>query len=474
MPVVFEQLRDGYKALLDQKGDPRTFAKVVAESTGFIDSRGRGITKGPAGAPSLAEKPKYHPSEFRLDTLAEAMIGPDWKNVIGMNNPNSPFDFTGLQRDAARTGMLQEEVAAPMGPSPWSNVAAWSATVGGLLGAQFTLGYEQAPFELRDIFPVRPAVFWQGGERIIDVVGPWKPAAAVGPGVEYPDNTMSALWVEPGAMVKYGGKISLTKELMAIDISGGQILSQANSLGDSLAYRENELNIDVLLAITQNWRLGMLPDSSATNYNTYNATITDANGNANTIPNQFVNPLTDVGAFQRSDQKLAQLKHPLTGNPIRVNMSLAVFPTPLASWANMINGVTNWSLMNQGTAGPQQPAPGSFPSDMLQVKNPWTGWVRAISSQWLYQRMIASATQTDPNQSPGLGFAADSPQCYQWWRIDPARAACRRQFWAPTSQALNPSDWVMAVQGIAAGFVADMAMMVQVLSGYHIQRNLAQ
>lgn len=467
----FEEVRDRYKHCVDN-GNPLHIAQLVAESVGLCDEDGERYVRED-GAPCLnpdKSKRARKPKEYRADVLAEAIIGRDWKVVLGLNNSSKLFPTESLIAEAARRGLVQEESAAPLGPSMWANVAAWSATVGGLYGAQFNLGYESAPYRLRDLFPVRQGVFWQGGERYIDIIGPFQPAQATGPGEEYPDNTMSALWVEPGPATKYAGKISLTKEMLTIDISGGQMMDAAGQGGETLAFRESELTISVLTGQTNNWKMGMLPDTSATAYNTYGPTIVGP-VNTRTLTNTNVNPFNDVGALQKSDEYTTNLYNPVTDYPMDVDLPVAVFPTAMAAFAEAINQVSDFSLMNQTTINQAQPAPGTFPTDLLRMLNPWRGRVRGISDRWLQARLVGSTTQGDPNRTAGLGLTGAAQ--YRWYRLDPAKAACRRQMWAPTSTSISPNDWVMATQGIVAAFAWDMATSVQVLSPYHIQENKA-
>lgn len=468
----FEEVRDNYKRCSEEYKNPLLIASMIAERVGLCDENGERFTND-KGAPCLnpdrsVRRPK--PTDFQFDMLAEAIIGPTWRTVLGLNNSSKLFPTHAYMSEAARMGLVREESAAPLGPSMWANVAAWSATVGGLLGAQFTYAYESAPFALKDLFPVRQGVFYQGGERYVDIIGPYQPAQATGPGEEYPDMTMSALWVEPGPAQKYAGKITITKETAIIDISGGQIMAKAKELGETLAFRESELTIDVITGQTNNWKLGMLPDTSATAYNTYGATISGPVA-TRTIQNSNVNPFNDVGALQKSDEYTTNLYNPVTDYPMDVEMGVAVFPTCMAAFAEAINQVSDFSIMNQSTINQAQPAPGQFPTDLLRMLNPWRGRIRGIADRWLQRRLTNSTTQGDPNLTAGLGLSGAAQ--YRWYRMDPAKAACRRQMWAPTSQSISPNDWVMATQGLIGGFVCDMSTSVQVLSPYHIQQNKA-
>jgi hypothetical protein len=454
---LFEQVRDKYKTL-SSGGHPGRIVHAVCEAVGLTDGSGRRLRDRRTQDFRLAEKPKYSATDFNPARLAEAIIGPDWKHALGFDSDAETVAIPKLLR-------VQEEAASAVGPSMWANVAAWTASVGGLMQAAFLEGYEQAPYDVWDLFPTRQAIFWQGGERMISMIGAADPAPEVGPGEEHPDMPISALWVEPGPMKKYGGKIVLAKETGAIDISGGGILAASKTGGDSLKYRQNELALDIITGQTANFKLGFLADSAATGYATYGATI----GASGAIPNDLTNPLTDVGGLQRSNEAVAQLLHPVTGNPINVDMRLALFPTSMADYADAINQASGLQPMTQTTVNQAQAAPGTFPNMLLTTANPWKGLVQARASRWLEFRHRASATQTNPNRSAGLGLTGAN--VYRWYRMDPARFAARRVGWEPMTLDLNPGDYQMAVQGLMGGQVFSVAVQYQVLNPYAAQRN---
>lgn len=495
MPVVsLAECRGRFNRLVSSGGTPAHFFGAIMHEVGICDEKGvryvredscerRETANGTVGGdvPTLGQR-RRKPTDFRWDVLAEAMIGPDWRVHIGLDRPEAGLGVMAeLEHKLGRVRMFSEEGAAAStgGPSVWANVAAWSATVGGLMQAQFLEGYQVAEYgALADLFPVKPAVFWQGGERYIDIIGPFQPAAEVGPGVEYPDMGMSAMWVEPGPMKKYAGKITMYKETAAIDISGGQMMAKMKTAGEMLKYRETELSLDIITAPTasavyNNWRLGMLTDTAATQYATYGATVTNPAGRARLIDNDLVNPFNDFGALQISDERLANLYHPVSDQPLMTDLSVALFPTPLAKWANALNNAETISLMNQATAGPAQSPPGTFPSDRIDMKNPYKGIVTALASPDAMRRLdarhVASTTQADPNLSPGLGLSGAAR--YRWYRLNPGKFACKRQFWPATTVDISPSDWVMATQGLVAAQAFDIAVQMQILSPYHIQRN---
>lgn len=488
MPVVTRvEAKSRFQRFTEGGGSPFDFGGAILHEVGLCDEQGNRYLREDScrnpytgethNVPTVADKPKRKPTDFHWDILAEAMIGPDWQRHVGLNRSDAG---AGIVREMKarfeRTAMFREEATVGIGPSVWANVAAWSATVGGLMQAQFIQGYKMAPFgALANMFAVRPAVFWQGGERYIDIIGPYFPAPAIAPGAEYPDMSMSALWVEPGPMTKYGGKISMQKETAAIDISGGQMLAKMKNGGETLSLRETELSLDVIVGYTNNWKLGMLTDPSATAYNTFGPTITSPQGVARLVTNDILNPFNDLGALQVSDENLANLYHPVTDQPMESSLDTVLFPTPLMKFADELNNADEYDLMTQSTAGPAQPPAGSFPTAKTKMRNPWKGRVRALLDEGIARRLddrqIRSTVQTDPNINPGLGLTGQAR--YRWYRLNAALFACKRQFWPATTVDISPADWVMAVQGLVAAQVFDIATQVQVLNPYAIQRNRA-
>jgi hypothetical protein len=487
MPVVsLNECKEKFARLIESGGNPFLFGAAVHRDVGLVDEHGKRYLRedscarhdtpgGPVGGdvPTLGPTRRCRPTDYRWDVLAEAMIGPDWRRLVGLDRQEAGYGvMEEMKRRFEQTRMYSEEAAAAStgGPSVWANVAAWSATVGGLMQAQFLEGYQVAGYDMADLFPVKAPVFWQGGERYISIIGPFTPAPEVGPGEEYPDMSMSALWVEPGPVKKYAGKISMYKETAAIDISGGQMMAKMREAGEMLKYRENELSLDVLCGQTNNWKLGMLQNTGATAYNTYGATVTNPAGTARLIDNTLVNPFNDFGAMQVSDERLANLYHPVSDQPLMTDLNTAIFPTPLGLWAVALNAASEIELMTQTVAGPAQtPGGAGFPTAKMKVKNPWAG-IETITSRRLDARHVASTVQADPNLSPGLGLTGAAR--YRWYRLNRNRFACRRQFWPATTVNISPSDWVMATQGIVAASAFDIATMVQVLDPYSVQRNL--
>lgn len=452
---TFEQIRHQW-GLCAEAQKPMEFPRLLWQQLGLTDSRDQMIVNEHR-LPCLAKERKARPDDFNVQALTEAMLGQGWADKLGLQSPGNALPAPKWLRETGPTAV---------GPSFFFQVAAWSATVGGLMRAAMLEGYETPEYDLRNMFPTAQAILWQGGERMVDIFGPNLPAGEVGPNEEYPTQRMDSMWVEPDRMRKYGGQLTIAKETAWIDITGGQILQKARTVGNTLAYRENELALDIIVGRTNNFRLGLTASSTADGYNTYNPTI---NGVA--IGNDVVNPMNDWTSFQVGDDIAAAYVHPVfTHIPVKVNLDTLLVPTTLSNWARFLTTARNFDSMNQpGLPVPQPPGGGTFPSGALKGDNPYAGRFQVKDSQWLLRRHIAATTSAIPELSPGLGLSAANAR--RWYRLDPQKFARRRIAWGANVIDLNPNDYVLAARGIIAGQVGDIAVQYQVVNPWAIQRN---
>jgi len=455
---IFERVRDRYKQILDQ-GAPRpdrAIADVIKEATGQVNAAtGEPFDDG-RGGPALNPDRKVRADQPGiLEAVTHAILGERWRHVLC-------------------EGRLKEEAVAPIGPSVFMNVAAWTAAVGGLVQGSIMEGYfDTSDFELAGLFPTKTPVFWQGGERFTAIIGPARPAPKVGPGQSHPDVRMDAMWVEPGPMAKYGHKITVARETAFIDITGGEILSKARELGFGLRYREHELTLDVIVGQTNNFKLGLTNDASATGYNTYGATVPTGGGTTGTLGNDIVNPMTDpLTTFNKSQTALLGYKHPVTGLPMPManRLTTILIPSSLQWFATYLNTVSQIQLGSQTGAPFPQIAGSTFPTNWAAGPNPFAGLFKDVRvSQWLYTRHLEPTTQPDPERSPGLGLSADNAN--RWYRLDPERFACRRLAWDVDVQEVAANAFPMLDQGLVFGAVANIGVQLQILNVWAIQRN---
>ncbi len=430
---------------------PLQFAAEVLHRVGAVDDAGRPHVTD-QGLPTLKrEGRKDRPEDFDLHVLTEAVLGPDWRATLGLDTQGSAFPVR---------KWLSEESVAGVPAQTFLNVSAWSATVAGLLGAKTLEGYESAEFKLRTLFPTENATVW-GGIKLTDVIGPMEPAREVGQAEAHPSLRMDELWVQSGPLKKYGFKILITKETAFADITGGRVMAKAQEGGSTLAYRDNELAIDVLTGSTNNFNLGKTGDTAPTGYNTYSTAA--YNGTSSLYLNDHVNPLADWTSFQAIDNVLYDMRHPVTGVPINVTGRTLIVPSTLETYANLLLSASGFRVQNQPGAPTPTITTSTFPTGVTEADNPYRGRFQVVADRWLLERHLRATAQG------GLGLSATNARRY--YAGDPSKFARRIVGWEANTVAVNPSDFVMADQGIVAGQVGNIALMYQVTSPYHMVRN---
>jgi len=469
--ATFKKITEGAQGMGDQAQRAVRFSDEFRYALGICDEQGR-VNRDGNGVPFIRPDAKLKPGEVSMAQLTEAILGDNWRDVLGTRVGQGDGN-TDWRSELGPTGSgygrrhLSEADAGAIGPSVFMNIAAWSGAIAGLYAAQFIEGYNTPEYQIRKLFPDRKAEIWQGGQRLINVLPPYAPLPAVGPGEEAPSLKLDGMWVETAALQKYSGKIEVMKETAEVDISGGQFVQKAKMAGEMAAMRENFNAIAIVLATTNNFKLGLLPDTGATAYNTYGATISGV-----AVPNDLVNPLNDVGAFQKSLEAASNLIHPVSGWPIAVDMDTSIVPLRLANLFKSIAAAESTSALTQivSVAFQQPPASGLFPTFSTNMDNPYKGmFSNVVADQWIDYMHKRSTTVTDPNLPAGLGLTDTT--AYRWYRVNPAKFACRLVGWDLAVLDLNPNDYVMATRGLVAGQVVSVASTHQVLSPWHIQRN---
>jgi hypothetical protein len=430
-----------------KEGRPMHFVAQVWHRLGLADKTGRPVTEAKSGLPTLAEDRADVPEDYDLLTLTEAMLGQGWRDILRLGQ-GSAFPVKEWLR--AKEGQVTESGSAPIGPSTFVTVNAWSNVVAGLVQAKILEGYESSEYDIRGIFPTENATVW-AGEKLIDILGPMQPADERGPGEPHPALPMEMMFVQAETLRTYGFKLEVTKESAWSDITGGQLLARAKTGGQSLAYRENELALDVLVGTTNNFNLAIKREAATTQYNTYGATI---NGVA--VGNSITNPLTDISSFEAIDNASAQFRHPVYPKvPINVMHNVLVLPYHLGKRAEALNTVSGF-LMGTQPGAPFPAAAGTFPTGQTEVPNPYRNRYTIIASRWLDAR----------HREMGLTNAALN----RWYALDPTRAAKRRVGWEASIIDLNPNEYLMADRGVIAGQIGNLAVQYQVTSPYHFFR----
>jgi hypothetical protein len=196
-----------------------------------------------------------------------------------------------------------------------------------------------------EIFDHVPSNF--SGEKFGGISNIKELAKNIGPGMPYPEASVGERWVTAPASVKKGIILSLTKEAVFFDRTG-QLLSQAAQVGEKLGYLKEEMCLNVLLGLVNNYVL------NGTSYNTYNTSP-----NANWVNSATGNPLVDYTSINTAEILASQILDPDTGLPIEVELkNLFVMKANLFN-ARRIVGATSTENIWPAFATSDSTAPGN-------------------------------------------------------------------------------------------------------------------
>lgn len=249
------------KALYESLG-PAGFAKEVRYLLGASDRNGRryrdtkGVQKRQKPRDSKgAEMGALDPQSFSLRDLAEVMLGENYE--AKMRSPRWATACS-LQEEAA---LLEDNGAGAVAASQFADINAFTAVVSGLLEISVMDGWENPDFIMDQIMPDVPTRMFDGRK----VIGTTRLGDVAEP--RYPGNPtkragFSERWITQPRTVENALACEVTQEAVYLDLTG-EVLEQANAVGDWIRWRKEMRCIDCFIGVTNTYSY------NGTSYNTY-------------------------------------------------------------------------------------------------------------------------------------------------------------------------------------------------------------
>lgn len=249
------------KALYESLG-PAGFAKEVRYLLGASDRNGRryrdtkGVQKRQKPRDSKgAEMGALDPQSFSLRDLAEATLGENYE--AKMRSPRWAMACS-LQEEAA---LLEDNGAGAVAASQFADINAFTAVVSGLLEISVMDGWENPDFIMDQIMPDVPTRMFDGRK----VIGTTRLGDVAEP--RYPGNPtkragFSERWITQPRTVENALACEVTQEAVYLDLTG-EVLEQANAVGDWIRWRKEMRCIDCFIGVTNTYSY------NGTSYNTY-------------------------------------------------------------------------------------------------------------------------------------------------------------------------------------------------------------
>lgn len=402
------------KTLYESAG-PREFVTRVRDLVG--------IGRNENGQPVIANR-EINPREFSIRDLAESLIGPDWSDQLSRTTGND------------QVTLMEADANAAIHPSAFNNVSTFKASVGGLIEATVLEAYRRPVFIGDRLARNRPTR--KNGEKMPGVASMGDKALRMKPGDPHPRVQFGERYVETPELEKYGLAVDVLHETIAFDLTG-QVLDEANRVGEALGMRKERRILDVFLGIVNPYKYG------GTGYNTY---LTAGNW-----INDQANPLVDWRDVDDAMQLFVNMTDQETGEPILVEgRDILVMPARLMTFQHILNATEVRKVDNQANATTIQTV-GS---------NPIAGaGLNLMTSVLAYRRLL---------DADGGNLAAAAAKEY-WFLGDFQGAFAYMELWAMQVKRADSNDYHMADHDIVFSIFVNEMGVPAVIEPRKILRN---
>ena len=207
------------------------------------------------------------------------------------------------------------------------NTSAFTNISGQVVYTKVREAFQDTEFLWPQLVETVPTEF--NGERIPGMGRIGDEALAVGESENYPMAGFSEEWIDTPKTTKRGMIVPLTKEVIFFDRTN-LLLQRAGEVGNWLGVNKEKRVLDVVTGQTNNHKY------KGTSENTYGNTFTGF-----TLDNiAGSNALVDWTDVETAEQLFAEMKDPITGEPINVVPTTMIVPTALKHTAARIVNAT--------------------------------------------------------------------------------------------------------------------------------------
>lgn len=352
---------------------------------------------------------RFSPREVSIATLCEAIMGRDARDEY--YGPNSHFSMATL-REAA------------IDPTAFLNISLFNLATAGLVNARILEGFNKPEYIGRGLVTVVPTNM--NGHKIIGTAGINAQTAAAKnrlPGQPHASIQFGEAWQTTPETVEQALKVEITKEATFFEQASGEVMRQADQIGDELARGEEVEICDEFIGVTNSY------NRSGTSYNTYQASTPWINSGSN--------PFTDENDLDDANALLLAMTDPDTGREIQINL-LQVFCSPYRE--RVFREQLFPSQVSLGTQISSNVAQRIIQSQSATAQV-MRGTIKVIPlTQIWHNRMIAA---------DGLGLTGANAKAY-WWVGEPQRAFEWHENWPLTPWQAVATEMVMKDRGLIA------------------------
>lgn len=452
MPCEVRKIRELYESRVRTNGRRGCvqFDNDVKHMLGIYDAKGNPYRTA-AGNPRLVN-PTIKPESFSVRDLAEAIIGPNYAEILGGEvGGRAVLQRASTIAQHGERALLEASTGTGVDPTSFLNINTFTSVVGGLVEVKILEEFNAPELIAERLMPAMPTKL--NGQKVIGTTNIGDRAKKRLPGETHPRANFAERWVLTPETRENALACDVEKEAVFFDLTG-QILEKATSIGKWLAYRKELEVIDLFIGVTNTFSYSSF--SANTYYTT--STIPTGSGYKSWYINDNSNELLDWTNLQTAWLLFARMSDPHTGVRILNTPNvLLVNPAKIAT-ANLIVEATRTQRRTAGTATQSTAA-------TLNVadtpSNPYAGMFDVIWSQLVEQR----CTDAD-----GLNLSQTNADKY-WWMFQGGKPFWYMQNYPLTVQQAAPNNYDMLDRGLIASYFCDERGIPAVISPWHVVRN---
>ena len=437
------KVRSLYESRTRESGGRRRFVEEIRQNLGLSDNNGNDH-RDLAGNKKLGER-SIRPEQFSLRELAEAIIGPSWRDVC---DEGQRANFASLQR--ARTlsegSHLLESTGIGVDPTAFLNINAFTSVVGGLIEVKILEAFQNPELIADRLAP--PERTKLNGQKVIGLMPIGDPGRKRLPGETHTRVQFGERYVTTPETRENALALDVNKEAVFFDLTG-DILNMASTVGDALSYRKELEVINAVIGGTNtfNW--------NGTAYNTYQTGKTL--GYVNSITNQLV----DWESLQADMLQFSRQEDPDTAKRILIRPNTILVNPGKMMTANLITGATS---MERRTAPGATQSTSSALNVALGASNPYAGQFNVLTTPLLEQQCLAAVA------NGGLALSVSDAN-NTWWMLESGKAFKYMQNYPLSVTQAAPNQYEMLDRGILASYFANERGIPAVMSPWHIIKN---
>lgn len=434
------------------------FVEEIKHGLGLVDANGN--EHRDAGGNRVIKEAKLKPESFSLQELAEAIVGPTWRQIF---DPANGANFAkalvaaGMIRRGAPGNMTRavlESTGFGLDPTAFLNINTYTAVVGGLIEVKILEAFQNPALIADMLAPVEATKL--NGQKVIGTQRIGDRAKKRQPGQKHTRAQFGERWIQTPETRENALALDVLKETVFFDLTG-DVLNTAASVGDELAYRKELEVISVYIGA-----------SNPFIYNGYTADTYSTSGTAPTgsgfswYTNQQANDLIDWQSVQTAWLLFQRQVDPHTGKRILINPNMVLVNPARVQIAQLIFGATETERRTTNPTATQSTAVNLNVSKT--PGNPFGGQYQVVWSP-LVEMMCTTAAADG-----GLALSQANAD-KRWWLSERGKAFKYMQNFPLNVQQAAPNNYEMLDAGIVATYFANERGIPSVWSPWHVQVN---